>query len=230
MPVRTLLTVGFLSHLLAGVDTTADTLLFLIWALSLPQNLHLQECLRSELLSLAADSSAGIPTANSVAQLPYLNAVVKETLRLYAPLPGTEPRSSFNPTAVDGYPTPAGTVVGMSPYCLHRLPSIFPDPLTFNPERWLASSHEDQKTLEEMNRYFWAFSSGGRMCIGIHLAMAEMTTLTAAIYRTYRTRVRKGEENMTPGVTSRFEMFFDETAERMREHECWIDFERLTSM
>lgn len=43
------------------------------------------------------------------------------------------------------------------------------------------------------------------------LAMAEMTTLTAAIYRKYRTSVRPGTENTSPGVTSRFEVFSDET-------------------
>jgi hypothetical protein len=47
------------------------------------------------------------------------------------------------------------------------------------------------------------------------LAMVEMTTLTAAIYRKYRTKVRKGTEDVSPGITSRFEVFYDETKERM---------------
>jgi hypothetical protein len=48
------------------------------------------------------------------------------------------------------------------------------------------------------------------------LAMAEMTTLVAAVYRKYRTRVRKGTEDMSPGITSRFEIFHDETKARMK--------------
>jgi hypothetical protein len=48
------------------------------------------------------------------------------------------------------------------------------------------------------------------------LAMVEMTTLVAAVYRNYRTRVRKGMEDMSPGITSRFEVFYDETKSRVK--------------
>jgi len=48
------------------------------------------------------------------------------------------------------------------------------------------------------------------------LAMAEMTSLTAAIYRKYRTKVKKGTEDVSPGITSRFEVFYDETKARMK--------------
>lgn len=81
------------------------------------------------------------------------------------------------------------------------------------------------------------------------LAMAEMTTLIAAIYRKYRTKVKPGSENISPGVTSRFEVFWDESKLeikvscfyylvavmtssegnmliRVQEHECWIDIQR----
>lgn len=46
--------------------------------------------------------------------------------------------------------------------------------------------------------------------------MAEMTTLTAAIYRVYKTRVKPGTEDTSPGITSRFEVFYDETMPRMK--------------
>ena len=46
--------------------------------------------------------------------------------------------------------------------------------------------------------------------------MAEMTTLTAAIYRVYRTKVREGTEDISPGITSRFEVFYDESKPRMK--------------
>jgi len=105
----------------------------------------------------------GIPTAEATGNLEYLDAVLKETLRLYAPLPASEPRSLPTDSVIDGFQIPAGTVVGMSPYTLHRNPDIFPGPLVFNPERWLG----DPKEVAEMKKWFWAFSSGGRMCIGI---------------------------------------------------------------
>lgn len=153
-------------HFLAGIDTTSDTLMFMLWVLSLPQNARYQEKLRVEAESVkAADLDLnGNPTVEVSDRLPYLNAVINETLRLYAPLPGSEARSADIDTVIDGYPIPAGTVVEMAPYSLHRNAEIFEDPLKFNPERWLV---EDPTKIAEMKRWFWAFSSGGRMCIGM---------------------------------------------------------------
>lgn len=209
-------------HLLAGVDTTSDTLMFLVWALSLPKNQKFQEKLIEEVMSMSPSllDSRGIPTADATGKLPYLDAVIKETLRLYAPLPASEPRSLPIGTIIDGYKIPANTTVSMSPYTLHRNADIFPDPLFFNPDRWFG----DVKDVTDMKKWFWAFSSGGRMCIGIHLAMAEMTTLSAAIYRKYSTSVKTGTEDTSPGITSRFEVFYDETMPKMKEHVCFIDF------
>lgn len=153
-------------HLLAGVDTTSDTLMFLIWALSLPENYQCQEKLIAEVNAMPASDldRRGMPTAEAAGNLEYLDAVLKETLRLYAPLPASEPRSlPTDNCVIDGVQVPAGTVVSMSPYTLHRNPGVFPDPLVFNPERWLG----DPKDMVEMKKWFWAFSSGGRMCIGI---------------------------------------------------------------
>jgi hypothetical protein len=152
-------------HLLAGVDTTSDTLMFLIWALSLPENSKYQARLIREVKIIPASDldSRGVPTAEATGKLEYLDAVLKETLRLYAPLPASEPRSLPMESMIDGFKVPAGTVVSMSPYTLHRNPDLFPDPLTFNPERWLG----DPNDVADMKKWFWAFSSGGRMCIGI---------------------------------------------------------------
>ncbi|OIW24533.1 cytochrome P450 [Coniochaeta ligniaria NRRL 30616] len=210
-------------HLLAGIDTTSDTLMFLIWSLSQPGNTGYQEKLRREVIALSDGSlnSHGLPTAEASDKCAYLNAVIKETLRLYAPLPSFEPRSSASDCVIDGYTIPAGTIVGMSPFTLHRNAEVFRDPLTFDPDRWLGPQ------AAEMNRWFWAFSSGGRMCIGLHLAMAEMTTLAATIYRKYQTTLAPGFENITPGITARFEVFCDDRFSKMLEHTCLIKFEEL---
>jgi len=213
-------------HLLAGVDTTSDTVMFLIWKLSLPQNKHCQEKLREEVSRVpVSDDGLGLPAAKDLTQLPYFNAVIKETLRLYAPIPTYEPRTSPVDTVIDGYEIPAGTVVGMSPYCLHRDEKVFPSPLEFEPERWLTSSGTLIPESDLKNRYFWAFSSGGRMCIGMHLANAEILTLVGGIYRKFRTSTK--QLDTSPAITSRYEVFSDETMPKMIEHECYINFERL---
>jgi cytochrome P450 len=150
-------------HFLAGIDTTSDTLMFLMWALSLPENQKFQENLREEVLAIPDTllNEHGILRCAAADQCAYLQAVIKETLRLYAPLPSTEPRSANITTVIEGYTIPPGTVVGMSPWILHRSTAGFENPGTFDPERWLGPS------AVEMNRWFWAFSSGGRMCIGM---------------------------------------------------------------
>jgi hypothetical protein len=208
-------------HLLAGIDTTADSLMFLIWALSLPTNSHHQERLRAE-LSHVSVNALGIPYPKDLTQLPYLNAVLHESLRMYSPLPAFEPRVCASDTMIDGYSIPAGTVVGMSPYCLHRDENVYPDPLKFAPERWLTADGLLIDESDVRNKYFWAFSSGARMCIGMHLANAEMLTLVAAILKKYRTVAR--HPDTSPGITSRYEVFHDELKPNMVEHECYINF------
>ena len=211
-------------HLLAGIDTTSDSLMFMIWALSLPQHKPIQVKLREELSKISVDGH-GLPNPRELTQLPYLNAVIREGLRLYAPLPTFEPRSSPTDTVIDGFHIPAGTIVGMSPYSLHRDEKIYPAPLSFQPERWLVDSGSLIPEADMRNRYFWAFSSGARMCIGMHLANAEMMTLLAAVYRKYSTTAR--HPDTSPGITSRYEIFRDESMPKMVEHECWIDFAKL---
>ncbi|ETN38986.1 uncharacterized protein HMPREF1541_07028 [Cyphellophora europaea CBS 101466] len=211
-------------HLLAGIDTTADSLLFLIWALSLPKHEIYQTKLRDEVSRISVNAE-GLPEPKDLMRLPYLNAVLRESLRLYAPLPTFEPRTCPTDQVIDGCTIPAGTIVGMSPYCLHRDPAIFPEPLTFRPERWLTEDGLMVPESDMKNRFFWAFSSGARMCIGMHLANAEMLTLTAAVYRKYRTRSRRPDTS--PGITSRFEVFADEVVPKMEEHHCEIDFVAL---
>jgi cytochrome P450 len=167
-------------HLLAGIDTTSDTAMFLVWALSRPQNVNLQERLIEEVLSLpvSALDGNGIPMPDVVDQLPFLDAVIKETLRIYAPLPATEPRLYAQDCMIDEYAIPARTIVGMAPFWLHRNERIFRDPLDFNPKRWM---DEDPARLVEMKRWWWAFSSGGRMCIGlqyvIHLGVCLLVSI-----------------------------------------------------
>lgn len=208
-------------HLLAGIDTTADSLLFLIWALSLPKHESYQSKLREEVSRISVDAR-GLPDPKVLVRLPYLNAVLRESLRLYAPLPVFEERTCPTDQVVDGFDIPAGTVVGMSPWCLHRDPSVFPEPLVFRPERWLTDAGTLLPESDMKNRFFWAFSSGGRMCIGMHLANAEMLTLTAALFRKYKACARRPDTS--PGITSRFEVFADETVPNIEEHHCEIEF------
>jgi hypothetical protein len=186
----------------AGHETSAIALTYLYWEMS--KNPALQEQLAQEVLTLSPPIRWPLPTGSDPANafklpdpkqidaLPLLNAIVMETLRLHSPIPGIEPRISPH---IPGGSTlgsysgiPGGVRVSSMPYTLHRNPSVYPSPETFNPSRWLPT-HSSDDELKEMHRWFWAFGSGGRMCIGSHLALQEIKLLVAAIYGNYRTEI-----------------------------------------
>ncbi len=56
------------------------------------------------------------------------------------------------------------------------------------------------------------------------LAMAEMTTLLASVYREYKTEIAPEFQGVSPGVTARYEVFYDDRFPRMEEHVCWVRF------
>lgn len=143
-----------LDHMAAGIDTTGDALCFLMWEISQPGSWHVQRRLRDELRKN--------PEAN-FDKLPYLDAVVSEGLRCFPAIPMSLPR--YVPAGgrtIDGYFVPGGTIVSCQAYSAHRIDeAVFPQPETFNPDRWLQEAGElDRKRL------FFAFASGGRGCIG----------------------------------------------------------------
>lgn len=165
-------------HLTAGHETSAVALTYLFWELS--KQPTMQRELRDELLTLTprvchnscTDPSVDeLPSPKSIDSLPLLDAIVTETLRLHAPIPGIQPRVTPYPVCeLAGYgDIPAQTRVNAQAYSLHRNPDVFPDPETWQPLRWLKPA--EAASFDEMHRWFWAFGSGGRMCVGSNLAL-----------------------------------------------------------
>ena len=162
-------------HLAAGHETSGIALTYLYWELS--RNPALQASLREELLTLSppivhssTQSQQDLPTPRAIDNLTLLAAVLMETLRIHASIPGPQPRATpFPPASVAGSPplTP-GIRVSAQAYGLHRNADVFPDPEVWRPARWL-DPNEEKKA--EMMKWFWAFGSGGRMCVGNNLAM-----------------------------------------------------------
>lgn len=106
----------------------------------------------------------------------YVNAVIKETFRLYPTIISTLPRIVTEDFQVEHFTLPAGTVVGMQNYVHHRDPRIFPHPDVFRPERWLENT-------KEMDLALTAFSLGRRNCIGQNLAWEEIYLAVDAVMR-----------------------------------------------
>jgi len=150
--------------LLAGMDTTPDTLCYLFWLLSKLEHAKIQERLRDEVRGLHFEN--GMPSVVDADKLVYLDAVLKETLRLFPINAGSQPRvcPSGKPIVIYDLQIPAGTICEMQALSVNRDPEIFDDPDAFDPDRWLLP--RDSTKFKEMNRSVWSFSSGQRMCIG----------------------------------------------------------------
>ena len=165
-----------LDHLVAGRETSAITLIYLMHELS--RRPALQSALRSELLALSppllySNNAPVLPHPRAIDGLPLLNAILYETLRLHAASPAPQPRiTPAGGATIEGYADiPAGVRISTAAYCLHRNPEAFPDPDAWKPERWLQGDQKKGGGTEEMRRWFWAFGSGGRMCIGNNFAL-----------------------------------------------------------
>ncbi|OKL55861.1 hypothetical protein UA08_08881 [Talaromyces atroroseus] len=197
-----------MDHMAAGIDTTGDGLCFLMYELSLPRSQNKQETLRREILQN--------PNAK-INDLPYLDAVIKEGLRLFAPIPMSLPRYvPENGRVIGGYKCPPGTIVSCQAYSLHLLnPDVFPNAESFVPERWLQKDGDADR-----NRLMFAFSAGGRGCIGKHLAMVEMKTLLRRIYGQYRTTV-------APEMKGDMSIHDQMISSRPKDQTCLLVFDRV---
>ncbi|KAK5996403.1 Cytochrome P450 monooxygenase otaC-like protein [Cladobotryum mycophilum] len=159
-------------HLLAGHENAGVALTYLTWHLS--QSPSLQEKLREELFTLVTVDASGddiLPDCEALNSLPVLNCMVMETLRVHAPIAGPLPRDTPYPSCnIDGHEIPGGVRVAAFAHALHLDETVFPEAKNWDHTRWIGyeSPNERQK---EMSRQFWAFGSGGRMCVGSHFAL-----------------------------------------------------------
>jgi len=154
----------------AGYESSALTA---TWAfLLLAQHPKADEAMYSEIRSNVPD---GTPAPGDLARLPYTQAVVKETLRLYPPLWMTG-RESTRRCVIGGTQVRPGTLVMTSQWAVHRSLVHFRDPDSFRPERWLNGETSDLPRFA-----YFPFGGGPRICIGQNFAMMESMLLLVAI-------------------------------------------------
>ncbi|KAM7216531.1 Cytochrome P450 [Rhypophila decipiens] len=165
------------TYLVAGSDTTANTLTYLIWSVCKDQAIRdkLVAELTTKLLETNTFSDA------DVRQLPYLNCVIEEALRLYTAVPSALPRAvPAQGAELAGYWFPGGVTVASQAYSLHRDPAIYPNPFKFDPDRW--TEGRANKLMKDASL---AWGGGSRICIGMHLAKTEIRLTTALFFRTF---------------------------------------------
>lgn len=145
----------------AGLVSATSTI---TWALAeLIKNQEIMQKLRDELQKEVGKNNLN---QSDLSRLPYLDACIKETLRLHPPAPLLLPHRALESCNVMGYEIPENTIVTVNVWALGRDPSIWDDPLSFNPERFLASGLDYKG-----NDYIYLpFGSGRRMCPGQPMA------------------------------------------------------------
>lgn len=167
----------------AGSGTTSATLAFLVYSVTADQTIY--NSLKAELREAFPDwpnSSTTLPEIHKIQQLPYLNAVINESLRRYPTIPGSMPRViTSSSLKVGNLELPRNvsanevtllwnlksrividflqTIVSAQNYSLHMHPDYFPSPYTFDPHRFLGDSSKAKAGLNP-------FSEGPRACIG----------------------------------------------------------------
>ncbi|KAJ4413756.1 hypothetical protein N0V82_008345 [Gnomoniopsis sp. IMI 355080] len=140
--------------------------------------------LRAE-LDAAAAATKDLQTAmtfTNLRKLPYLNACIEESMRLYPPAPTPMPRMvPREGRVVCGRYVPAGTRVDIPLYAIAHHPDNFVDPEDFVPERWLDEKHRPAKYAGDRRECVKVFSAGPRDCIGKNLAHPEMRLIMASL-------------------------------------------------
>ena len=177
----------------AGADTTSTTLAAAMFYLL--RNPHVMAKLAAEVRSAFSDVEE-IRTGQKLGSLPYLRAVIDESLRMSPPVPGVLAREVLpGGLEVEGQKIPAGTQVGTSAYAIHHNEAYFPDAFSFKPERWIADcdSGVTEADVELARSAFCAFSLGSRGCIGKSLAYTELSITIARLLFLFEIRETPGE-------------------------------------
>ncbi|XP_059627536.1 probable (S)-N-methylcoclaurine 3'-hydroxylase isozyme 2 [Cornus florida] len=156
----------------AGIESTSATT---EWALTeLLRNQETMEKLRNELTTVVGDDTI---RESNLSDLPYLEACVKETLRLHPPGPLLLPHRAVQECEVMGYTIPKDSHVLVNMWAIARDPTIWDDPSSFKPERFLKSG----LNYMGINFEYIPFGSGRRMCPGLPLASRVVPLLVASL-------------------------------------------------
>ena len=164
---------------IAGMETTASTL---CWALLyLIHNPGVQQMLHQELDQVIGPDR--LPQPQDKKNLPYLEATIAETLRLSSLAPLAIPHKATVDTTLQGYNIPKETTVLINLWSLHHDPTIWDDPHSFIPERFLDN---DGKFVPPKQDRFLPFAAGRRACLGEPLARVELFLILARLLHSFR--------------------------------------------
>ncbi|MGW1659365.1 cytochrome P450 [Streptomyces atratus] len=160
----------------AGTETTGSVLSWILHELS--RNPETDQRLQTELSDVLEDRPV---TFEDLPRLTFLRNVITEALRLHH-TGWLVTRRTLTPIRLGHWDIPADTELAYCQHALHRDPTLFPDPLRFDPDRWLDESWKTSLP----DGAFLPFGAGKHKCIGDHFAMTEIATALTTITRSWR--------------------------------------------
>ncbi|RLN87560.1 hypothetical protein BBJ28_00006576 [Nothophytophthora sp. Chile5] len=192
--------------LLAGKDTTAWSQSWLMIMLNRNPKVEtkLRQELREKLPRLFSDPNY-VPTMDDVESLVYMDATLRENLRLNPLVPLNAKEANRDTTLVDGTFVKKGTRVYIPSYALGRMKSVWGrDASKFRPERWLVQDPwTGEYTIRPVSAFqFVSFHAGPRTCLGMRFAMLEMKTVMAYMLSKYHFTTTENPKSYTYDVAS----------------------------
>lgn len=176
------------TFMFAGHDTTASAITFLLYVMA--KYPEVQQKVYEEAVSVLGDSIETPITLSALNDLKYLDLVVKESLRMFPPVPYIS-RSTIKEVELSGCNIPVDTNITVGIYNMHHNPKYFPEPEKFIPERF-----EAERGVEKQHPYAYVpFSAGSRNCIGQKFAQYEIKSTISKVVRLCRMElIRPGYE------------------------------------
>ncbi|KHN09046.1 cytochrome P450 83B1-like [Glycine soja] len=172
-----------LDILIAGTDTTAATS---VWVMTgLIKNPRAMGKAQEEIRNLSGNKE--LIEEEDVQKLVYLKAVIKETLRVYAPTP-LVPREAIRSFTIEGYEIQPKTIVYVNGWSIQRDPEAWKDPEEFYPERFL----NNEIDFKGQDFEFIPFGAGRRICPGISLGIATVELITANLLNSFHWEMPQG--------------------------------------
>ena len=168
---------------IAGHETTSQMLSWTWYALS--QNPAMEARLHEELNGVLGGRP---PQVADLPRLPYLQAVMNESLRLYPPA-YILAREAIEPCRIGGYDIPLRSTIVLAPWVTHRDPRFYDEPDAYRPERWL-----DGLMQRLPAGAYFPFGDGPRRCIGQGFGLMEAAIVIGALAQKFRLRLVPGHE------------------------------------
>lgn len=161
----------------AGHDTTATVMTW--WIGLMAHHPEIAEKVRQEVAEVVGDRN---PTADELSRMKWMNATIKEAMRLYPPTPNLFFRCPVRDIEIGGWHVPKGASINVPVWHVQHDARWFPEPESFKPERFMPNAPEIPRGA------YMPFGAGPRVCIGQHLAMIEMALIATFLIRQFDLR------------------------------------------